>query len=67
MTNFAKKLSDEEIFVQWINQEKQWDMLGPVQRIRHNRLENEGLKRGVLFAENNIVYPNPTHFSDEEE
>lgn len=66
MTNFAKKLSDEEIYVQWIQQEKNWDFLGPIQRIRHDRLENEGLKRGVLFAENNVVYPNPGYFETEE-
>lgn len=59
--------SDEEILEQWVTQEKRWDLLGPVQRIRHNRLENEGLQRGVLFAENGVAYPNPHHFEGTED
>jgi len=64
MAKNPKEMTDEEILVNWIRQEKQYDLLDGVQRIRHQRVEKHGLRRGLLFVEDGVVYPDPSALQD---
>jgi len=60
MATKIKEMSDEEILRSWIKNEKQFDLLDGIQRIRHQRIELEGIQRDLLFEDHGVIYPDPT-------
>jgi hypothetical protein len=57
MAKNPKNMTDKEILVNWIKFEKQYQLLGPVQRMRLKRIENQGLRRDILVYEEGTITP----------